>query len=194
LFYQATDFREIRPKLEMHDNNANGGPVIDMAVHLFDTWNYLFSSPAEEVYAQGLHLGKDRSELRSIDNLAWDTASITVRYTSGDIGSFQVCWGLPPGVNPKPITERILAAGGAIEASFGRNHQEADWLSEGGNQVTIAVSDEDMYFRQTASFAQSILHDQPPAVTGGHGLAALAIARAAVESIERQQPVRLIAK
>lgn len=190
LFYHATDFREIRPKLEMHDANANGGPVIDMAVHLFDTWNCLFSSPAEEVFSQGMRLGHGRPELGSIDNLAWDTASITVRYASGDTGSFQVCWGLPPGVNPQPFPERLLTPGGAIEASFGRNHQQAEWIREGGQEI-IAASDEDMYYRQVESFAHSILQEQPAAVTGEHGLAALIIARAAVESIERRQPVRL---
>lgn len=192
LFYTATDFREIRPKLEMHDTHANGGPVIDMAVHLFDTWNYLFASQAEEVFAQGLRLGQGRPELSSVDHLAWDTASITVRYTSGDIGSFQVCWGLPPGANPKPFAERLLSPGGAVEASFGRNRQQAEWMRESGRQEIIAACDEDMYYRQVESFAQAILQDQPVVVTGEHGLAALAIARAALASIEQRIPVHLV--
>jgi predicted dehydrogenase len=191
LFYHATDFREIRPKLEMHDTNANGGPVVDMAVHLFDTWSSLFASPAEAVFAQGLRLGMGRPELRSIEHLAWDTASITVRYASGDIGNFQVCWGLPPGVNPSPFPERLLGPSGAVEAVFGRTHQEAQWLRDGSSPVTLASSDDDMYHLQAASFAHAILHDEPVAVGGDQGVAALTVARAAVQSIETNSPVLL---
>ncbi|MBN1666451.1 MAG: hypothetical protein JW862_05165, partial [Anaerolineales bacterium] len=46
VLYHAADIREIRPKLEMHGELINGGPVIDMAVHLIDLWNTVFDSQA----------------------------------------------------------------------------------------------------------------------------------------------------
>lgn len=191
LFYQASDFREIRPKLEMHDTNANGGPVIDMAVHLFDTWAFLFESTPVEVMAYGQRLGKDRPELNSIANKAWDTASINVRYASGDLGIFHVSWGLPPGINPQPAPERVLGPRGLVEAAFSRTNQSARWLQEGGAWETIAQSDEDMYHREIASFASSILEETPLRASGEDGLRALLVARAAVESIETGLPVEI---
>ena len=100
VMYHAVDVREIRPKREMHDAHANGGPIIDMGVHLFDGWRFIFDSPPVQVYAQGLKLAQERQELADIREIAYDTASIVVRYASGDIGNFVVSWGLPPGVTP----------------------------------------------------------------------------------------------
>ncbi len=85
VIYHAADIRQIRPKLAMHDAQQNGGPLIDMAVHLFDFWRVIFQSEPAQVYAQGLCLGSGRPELESIAELAIDSAIITVTYKSGDI-------------------------------------------------------------------------------------------------------------
>ena len=191
VIYWASDIREVRPKREMHDINANGGPVIDMAVHLFATWQELFDSPVQEVYAHGFTFAQQRPELAHISHKALDTATVSVRYLSGDVGNFLVSWGVPPGVVPPPMPEVMLTASGVLHVTFGASHQQASLQREGGDWETIAASDENMYQREILDFAQAILDDRPPLVSGEQGRAALQVALAALESIRTRSPVRI---
>jgi predicted dehydrogenase len=189
--YWASDIREIRPKREMHDQQANGGPVIDMAVHLFATWQYLFDSSPQEVYAQGFTFAQERPELAHIPHKAVDTATVTVRFESGDVGNFLVSWGVPPGVVPPPMPEVLLTDSGVLNLTFNRDHQQAKFQREGGEWETIAVCDENMYQREINDFAAAILQNRPPLVSGEQGRAALQVSLAALQSIRSGVPVRI---
>lgn len=191
VIYFGSDIREIRPKREMHDVAANGGPVIDMAVHLFATWRFLFDSPAEEVSAVGFTFALDRPELAEIAHKAIDTATITVRYQSGDVGNFLVSWGVPPGVVPQPMPELILSPSGVVHAKFAGNRQQASLQREGDDWISIGTSDENMYQREIQDFARSILDGRLPLVRGEHGREALQVSLAAMDSIRLQAPVRV---
>ena len=203
----ASDIREIRPKIEMHDAYANGGPVIDMVVHQIDEWAYIFDSEPVSVYAQGFKLAAGRPELESrVKELAHDTATVVVHYDSGDVGTFVVSWGLPYGVNPPGVPEQIYGPKGLAEISFGQAHQHF-WVmqstsqsadhqemrvktDENGWQV-VSSSDENMYHREIANFARCLLQDEPLPVTGADGLRALKTARAALESVRTGQVVEI---
>lgn len=191
VMYHASDIREIRPKREMHDAHANGGPVIDMGVHLFDLWNYIFDSEPVEVFAQGLKLAQDRSELAHIRKIAYDTATVVVRYVTGDIGTFVVSWGLPPGVVPAPTPDQILGSKGAAQAMYAGAYQQVQVMHEGGEWETVSSSDQNMYQLEIARFAHWVLEDEPFPATGEEGKAALRVALAALESIQTGQPVFL---
>ncbi len=191
LAYHSMDARELRPKREMHDANANGGPVIDMGVHLFDGWARLFDSEPVEVYAQGHKLAAGRPEIAHIREVAVDTATVLVRYASGDTGTFVCSWGLPPGVVPPGSPDIVFGPAGALHLTYGMTHQEARVLREGGAWETIATCDEDMYQREIASFARCILEDRPPVAGGAAGRAALRVALAAIESSQTGRSVRL---
>jgi len=190
LAYHSLDARELRPKREMHDANANGGPVIDMGVHLFDGWARLFDAEPVEVFAVGHKLAEGRPEISHIREVAVDTATVVVRYASGDTGTFVCSWGLPPGVVPPGGPDTIFGPLGALHLIYGATHQEARWLREGGAWETIATCDEDMYQREIASFARCIVEDLSPVAGGAAGKAALRVALAAIESIRTGQPVR----
>ena len=189
--YWASDIREIRPKREMHDPNANGGPVIDMAVHLFATWQYLFDSPVQEVYAHGFTFAQERPELTHIPHKAVDTATVTLRFESGDVGNFLVSWGIPPGVVPPPMPEVLLTGSGVLHITFGADQQQASLQREGGEWEIIAASDENMYLREIQDFAEAILKDRPPRVSGEQGRSALEISLAALDSIRLGAPVQI---
>lgn len=189
VMYQATDAREIRPKLEMHDTHANGGPVIDMGVHLFDVWQHIFDSKPASVFAQGLKIARHQPALGHIEDIAFDTASILVRYESGDIGNFVVSWGLPPGVTPAGTPDTIFGPHGLIKVGYGITHQEARATQVNGQEELIHKSTQDMYQLEIEDFAQSILTNRSPKTTGQDGKAALAVALAAIESIKTGRPV-----
>ncbi len=191
VIYYASDIRQIRPKLAMHDAQQNGGPIIDMAVHLIDTWRYIFQSEAVRVSAQGLTLAQGRPELRQIAAQAPDAAIITATFASGDIGSFVVCWGLPPGVNPPGVPEQIYAPNGLAEISWKMKEQSLRWMAEGGEWVTLVESNDDSYQNEIAVMAACILEDKPFPVTPQDGVDALNVALSALESIQSGKEVYL---
>lgn len=191
VMYHAVDVREIRPKLEMHDAQANGGPVIDMGVHLFDGWGCIFDSPPVEVYAQGLKLAQGRRELAHIQEIAYDTASIVVRYASGDIGTFVVSWGLPPGVTPPARPDHIFGPAGMAEVAYGITRQEVRVRRTGAEPEPLFSSDQDMYQLEISDFARAILEDRSPLTTAADGQRSLRVALAALESIRTGQAVKL---
>jgi len=191
LAYHALDARELRPKREMHDAQANGGPVIDMGVHLFDIWNCIFASEPVEVSAQGMILAQGRPEVAHVRELAIDTATVSVRYASGDTGTFVACWALPTGVNPSGGPDRIFGPKAAVEIAWGGANQQAR-LAHDASGWTVAVSnDQDMYQTEIANFARCILDDHPPVAGGSEGRAALRIALAAIESIKTNRSISL---
>jgi predicted dehydrogenase len=192
VMYHAIDVREIRPKLEMHDAQANGGPVIDMGVHLFDLWSYLLDSEPVAVFANGLRLARHHPQLEQIPDIAYDTAAVQVRYASGDIGVFVVSWGLPPNMNPDSIPDRIMGPKGPAQVVYALTHQQADVMNEQGEWCALATSHEDMYQVEITRFADWVLEDRPFPATGAEGLAALRVALTALESVQTGQAVSLL--
>ncbi|MFN2234583.1 MAG: Gfo/Idh/MocA family protein [Anaerolineales bacterium] len=191
VLYHASDIRELRPKLEMHDANANGGPVIDMAVHLIDLWNIVFDSQPVSVTAYGLTVGRGRPEIALIKELAIDTASILVQYASGDIGNFVVSWGLPFKVNPPQHHDQIYTPNGLAELYYAANQQELRRMGENGVWQTLSISHQDMYQNQIRAFADWVLKDEPFPAKGSDGRLALRVALAALESIQNGQTIHL---
>lgn len=189
VMYVASDVREQRPKVEMHDALANGGPVIDMAVHLIDLWANIFASTPISVFAAGMTLAQNRPELARIAKQAPDTAVLTVRYASGDVGVFTVTWGLPLGATPPARPDQVFGPLGLLEAEYDMAHQQVRRFVPGGGWELIAASDEDMYHRQIASFARYLLGEDTFPALGQQGLDALRVARAALHSLETGHPV-----
>ncbi len=189
--YQSTDAREIRPKREMHDARANGGPVIDMGVHLYDLWAALFDSQPVQVSAAALKLAQGRGEIGHISDVAYDTASVTVRYASGDVGAFLPCWGLPSGVNPPGDVDHIYTPAGEVRVSWGLSYQEAVLVREGGERETLCAADVDMYQAEIDAVARWMLHDEALPVSAEDAVGALRVAVAAIESARTGSPVKL---
>jgi predicted dehydrogenase len=191
VLYHASDVRELRPKREMHDAQMNGGPVIDMAVHLIDLWAYMFDSRAVSVAAQGLRLASERPEIAHIEEIAVDTATMVVKYASGDIGTFVVSWGLPPKVIPTGNPDQFYGPKGLGEATYNGNRQELRLMREGGAWETLSISHEDMYQHEVAAFARWVLMDESFPTQGEEGRLALQVALGALESIRTGQVIYL---
>lgn len=179
----------IRPKVAMHDLlTGNGGPVVDFCPHRFDLWSQVFASEATLVQAQGLILAQGRPELAGLKRLAPDTASINVRFASGDIGVISITWGLPPGVSGGSLAE-IWGSRGLIQADL----DKLRLLTEGGKEATFGPYGQDVMTDalrlQAQAFALAVLSGKEPPVTGEDGLAALRISLAALHSMETGLPI-----
>ena len=183
LSYQATDFRQVRPKRLMHDKHGNGGPVIDCCVHEFDMLLRLFGSP-ESVYAVGDVYAVEKTEVSAIGELAVDTVLITLKFKNGHKALVSYCWGLPAGTEDWSHTEIIGPAGlikvfgSSIEHHLGNGRVETvSGLSENGHDIQIAAC------------VDALRCGAPMPVPPGEALQALRVSYAALESIETGMPV-----
>jgi predicted dehydrogenase len=108
LLFTADGLGEVRPKRFMHDRHGNNGPVVDLLQHYFLLWESVFESQPISIEASGYIAASDRPEIQQFPEKAIDTAVVTVRYASGDIGTMTVSWGLAAGTRVPSQPERLI--------------------------------------------------------------------------------------
>ena len=178
IFARFADVREVRPKLAMHRQSMNGGPIIDMAGHYFDLMRYITSEEPVSVYARGHIYGQGKPRLAGIDDLAIDAASIEVGMTGGHVLSVFVNWGMPegyagygdeilmgPAMSARPID-------GKLEVLYGGRKEYIE-LGPGLPGPTVRIN----------SLVAAIRGEGPIEVSGEDGRVALSVSLAALESI-----------
>jgi len=180
---------QIRPKRLMHGKYANGGPVIDFCVHLFDDWARLFQSPAVEIMAWGAVFGEGKPELEAVKPLAVDTASFIVRYGSGDVAHMNISWGLPSGIELGTVHQDVIGPEGIIRIEP-PNRLRVD---RGGGRVTTWEGPPvNPFEEEIRQFLREVRDGAPRrTATGEEARAALRLCLATLEAIERGAPVRL---
>lgn len=85
----------------------------------------------------------------------------------------------------------MYGPGGLLEAEYHMAAQKLRWLKAGGEWETVSETDEDMYQRESAAFARAVLDGAPFEGTVEHGLAALRLSLAALESIRSGKTILL---
>lgn len=190
--YSVAFAAQVRPKILMHDANANGGPLIDMSCHFLDAARAYFDSDPVRVMAQGFTIASSRKEVASIRTLAVDTASAIVTFASGDVLSLDMCWGLPAGHRP-PQGESFWAPNGWI-GGLGFGTKELKIQTESITEtigIDVDSTSQDCFRLLVGDFARSIREDAPVTATGEDGRKALAVSLAMLESIETGKAVDL---
>ncbi|MDZ7708526.1 MAG: Gfo/Idh/MocA family oxidoreductase [Trueperaceae bacterium] len=181
---QATLAAGVRPKLLMHDARANGGPVIDMACHLFDRWERVFGVPPVRVAAHGHTFGADKPELAGIEHVALDTVQVSLDYGEAGSGQIQLSWGLPSGI---PAMERhtYVGPGGLIETD-GTTVQ----LVRGAEPRVYERDGVDPWAEQIRAFARELDGDGPQGLADVHaGTRALRASLAVLAAVRDARPV-----
>lgn len=178
LLMQASITAGVRPKVLMHDAQANGGPLIDMACHLFDLWAHLIGAAPERVEAHGLTFARGKPQVAHIRELALDSALFTLHYPHGTAGQVQISWGLPAGIAPRE-EHRYLGPEGLIEVDWPtglRVHRGATsetWTHPGG----------DPWEREIAQFYRELTEAAPQRVAGVEaGIEALKVSLAVLQA------------
>jgi myo-inositol 2-dehydrogenase / D-chiro-inositol 1-dehydrogenase len=167
---------------------TSGGLFIDMTIHDFDMARYIAGSEVEEVFVQGANLVDPIfSELGDVD-----TAVITLKFQSGAIGvidnSRKAVYG---------YDQRLEAFGSKGSVSVQNDHPNtAEISTENGvfkdkPQYFIFERYKEAYIQETLEFINSIFYNQPLLCEGNDGLQAELIARAAKQSFETGQPVKV---
>lgn len=138
------DMRETRPKIAMHDAQfGNGGPMVDMACHLFDLMRWYYGCDPISVHAPWRSNAIDRPSLSSIEHKAPDTTAMTVTYEDGSLGMITMNWGLPQKVSGDLLS---YAAGqeGLVHPYFPHSRQDSvSVVRAGGETVKVEVLPEE---------------------------------------------------
>jgi UDP-N-acetylglucosamine 3-dehydrogenase len=188
------------------DGPGGGGMgLIDHGIHLADVFRWLAGSEVESVFGRG-----------NISGEAPGAEYLTMRFKNGAVGQLVYCdatyssdmpyegmfsWGLtyePNGaLSPRPRWEaepgsiRVHGTKGALRIFHYAN--KLFFFGE-GRQEQVRVLDRPHpgnFGLQMESFANSILRNEEPKVTGTDGLKALQIILATYESFESQRIVRI---
>jgi myo-inositol 2-dehydrogenase / D-chiro-inositol 1-dehydrogenase len=167
---------------------VSGGLFFDMTIHDFDMARYLFGD-VEEIYASaGVMVDPAIGEAGDID-----TALITLRFSSGAIGSIdnsrQAVYG---------YDQRVEAFGSKGSAGNGNLYPDAVTISGAENVRRASLPMNFFLERYTPSyqiemqdFVDCILEDKPVPVTGHDGRVPVVMAMAALRSYQENRPVRL---
>lgn len=192
------DVRETRPKIAMHDAKfGNGGPMVDMACHLFDLMRWYYGSDPVSVHAPWRSSAKDRPSLESIEFKAPDTTVMTVTYGDGSLGMITMNWGLPKKVGGDLLCYAV-GQEGLVNPYFPHSKQDSvSVLKEGGETMkveTLAEEADELENSEKTVFDKFI--DQIEG-TGSvqasfeEGIVSLATSMAAIKSGALGRPVML---
>lgn len=182
---QATLVAGLRPKRLMHDARGNGGPIIDMCCHLFDTWSTMFGGQPESVTAHGYTFGENRSELASIEQKALDSAQFTLLYPGGHVGQVQVSWGLPTGVDHQE-RHSYVAPDGLLTV----NWNSGMTIFRGAAPEAWTAPEHDAWRAEIAQYYLELTSDAPDQTANvDDGIAALRVSLAVLKSIAEQRTV-----
>jgi len=186
VMYRMIGGVERRPKLWIMDKRYGGGPVIDMCCHYFDQWRWIFDAEPVRVMAMGMTFGQDTEEMPGVE-VQTDTVTLTVEYSSGDVGAISLTWGLPRGTKA-PGPEQVLCPNGVVTP---QGFKGFTFTRRDGEEETFGDYDADLYGLQAASFAEAIREGKPPMTGAEDGLVALKVSLATLESIETGKAVEI---
>jgi myo-inositol 2-dehydrogenase/D-chiro-inositol 1-dehydrogenase len=165
----------------------SGGFFRDMSIHNFDCVRWLMDADPVSVYAVGSALVSD--EIRAVGDL--DTAAVTLTFPSGAIATIEN--GRRSGFGYDVRTE-VFGAKGAI---FVDDLQATPVTRLTRDGVTVdhhwffLNRFGDAYVAELEAFALALTEDEPVAVTGADGRAALLMAYAAEMAYRDGKPVAL---
>lgn len=185
MVFSSDLLQEVRPKRAMHDRQGNNGPLTDAGIHYYMLWQTVFRSKPKSVYAQGRILAANRLEVAQFDQLAIDTAVVTVEFESGDLATMTVSWGLAAGCQMHGRTDRVFGPKGGAEGGV----NDSLMLYHGDTVETIEIEVKDLHQVEFAAFVAALERGgQPPSgFTAGKQM--LALTQAILASIDTGKPV-----
>jgi len=190
-------------------SGEGGGVLVNQAPHQLDLLQW-FMGPVQEVSAYWDNLNHPYIEVE-------DTAVANLRFTGGALASILVSNSQKPGIYAKVhihgrtgASAGVQTDGGAMFVAGmsgitdppindlwtipGEESRLEQWKQEDSAFFKTIDATEYFHARQFTDFADSILHDREPAVSGAAGRATVALIEAIYESGRKNQPVRLIAR
>ena len=185
MVFSSDLLQEVRPKRMMHDRHGNNGPLVDAGIHYYMLWQTVFRSKPKRVYAQGRILATQRPEIAHFDQLAIDTAIVTVEFESGDLGTLTVSWGLPAGFQLHGRADRLIGPNGGAEGAV--NGRLMVYEADRVEQVDIAPRD--LHQVEMELFGRAVAGGAAFPSGFRDGRQMLTLTQAMLRSIDSGQPV-----
>ena len=197
LMIHFTDIRETRPKIAMHDAvYGNGGPLVDMACHLFDLMRLYFQADPVAVNCRWRENAAGRASLASIETKAADACFMTVEYENGALGEIMMNWGLPAGANGGFFCA-VTGSEGLVKPSAIPHDPPVEVITGGGEIIKalcLPEDEADLFHAEGAvmrHFLDEIEGKGRAQVSVDHGIVCLATSLAALRSGALGRPVTL---
>lgn len=166
------------------DQSRSGGVILDLAIHDID-WLLWTLGPVKQVYARSVGMGPQVEGAA----VAGDYALIVMTHESGCVSHVEATWLDPSGSR---VSLEACGSQGILELDSRKNPMVSAYLPDQPGVFELnRTPDEDPYFQQLSSFVSAARGEAQPAVMAQEGLAAVAVATAAVESAQTCQPVFL---
>jgi len=167
---------------------VSGGIFLDMTIHDFDMARYLIGSEVGEIYAAGAVLVDPA--IGTAGDL--DTAVITLRYTSGAIGTIDNSRRAVYGYDQRV---EVFGSEGGIVVANNTPHKAVYSNTEGSHSALplyfFLERYTEAYVAELKAFIEAIRGDTPPPVTGLDGRIPVVMGLAAWTSYRENRPVKL---
>ncbi|MBI3971504.1 MAG: inositol 2-dehydrogenase [Chloroflexi bacterium] len=163
-----------------------GGMFVDMSIHDVDIARFLTQSEVESVSAVGTVMGPQAADFEAAGD--WDTTVLTLRFTSGALGSI---------VNSRQsgygydIHTDVLGDCGGLKIGYERHTPLTRYDRDGAHHDFVPYFPErfaQAYTAELVAFVDAVQTGRPVTPTGEDGLAALRVALAATESARKGGP------
>lgn len=168
--------------LWFQDFDKSGGVLLDLAIHEFDWLRWTLGDP-RQVYARSVRLGPEVNDAK----IEGDYALTTLSFESGALAHVESTWMDPSGFRS---TIEASGSGGTLEFDSRMYPTLRVNTAEGSVSQSHMDGADDPYFLQLSAFKKAFDEKSEPAVTGEDGMAAVAIALAAIESAKTLSPVK----
>ncbi|MBB3036879.1 Gfo/Idh/MocA family oxidoreductase [Hoyosella altamirensis] len=160
---------------------------METLIHDFDTLNWLNpGAQAIEVYATADAVIRPDFKAQGL----LDTAVVLIRYDNGAVAtadaSFQAVYGYD-------VRAEVFASAGLVTMGDLLSAHSTTYTSDGASAETVRYDQDlfrDAYIDELVHFTRCVRERRAPDVTGSDARAALAIALAAIKSVETGAPVR----
>jgi predicted dehydrogenase len=161
------------------DFAQSGGPLLDLAIHSLDYFNWLFDSLPFRIYAIGA-----RRHLPFEDHVV-----AVLRYPDGGLAWVEASWAMPTG-SPLIVRTELIGTEGILQWDSEETASLEVW-KDGGARQAWAPAAEDGFTAEIRHFAECVARGTPPQVRPEEAIGALRTALAAIAALAAGHPVRL---
>ncbi|QYK53635.1 MAG: Gfo/Idh/MocA family oxidoreductase [Fimbriimonadaceae bacterium] len=156
------------------DAEQSGGVILDLAIHDFDWLRWTFGE-CTQVYAKSVRLGNTVEGAK----FEGDYALTTLTFECGVIAHVETTWMDPSGF--RAVLE-VSGSEGVIE--FDSRHAPAvrTHMDSGSTAGSFMDNQGDPYYKHLSQVVEAVRTGEPMPISGADGMAAVAIAEAAIQS------------
>ena len=169
------------------DPKLSGGIWLDTSSHDFDAIRFLSKVEVTEVYAEAANLVFDHFKALGM----WDTVLVTLKMSDGSLAHVDSCQWTVYGYD---VRAEVFGKKGAVFVGMGENSAARILKSDSAVEdlpLTFQQRFAQAYRDELVDFADCIISNRSPKVSGEDGKKGVEIGLACAESVKRHAPVKL---